>query len=96
MARWTLRIRVGADVVGVRGWQARELLEKAGLKPLWLGTTREQTVDRRHAADVIAVLEHCGAAIVIEGEDVTRELIEKRVDPEPRQMAFDLFGGGAA
>lgn len=95
--RWTLHVRVDRHVIGIRGWQARELLEAGGFRPVWLGTTREQTLDRRHAADVIALLQHSGAALAVTGEDVTREVVARRAESAGEdQLALDLFGGDAA
>jgi hypothetical protein len=42
----------------VRGWDAKELVEAAGHRPLWSGSGRGWVVDARHVPDVEALAQH--------------------------------------
>lgn len=56
-------------VIVVRGKDAGDALRSAGRKALWVGTVRGWMLDRRHEADVLALLEAAGYVVRVEAGD---------------------------
>lgn len=52
-------------IILVKGFRVADVLRDAGFKPLYLGTRQAFSLDHRHLADVLAVLEREGFNVIV-------------------------------
>ena len=69
MTRRRVRVEVRDTTFVLRGWQANELANSAGVKVIYSGVSAGWLGDRHRLGDVLAYLDHRCVAYVVEDPD---------------------------
>ena len=64
---------VDTDVITVRGYEVRDTLRRARMRPIHVVTTGGWMLDRKRLGDAVAALERAGHAVRFEGQPLSPE-----------------------